>query len=148
MSPTHIFVLVFWLLILTVHAFPPPLSCLAHFHFVAQVTWPAYFVELVRAVEEHRRREEEKALAELEGESDGVLSGEESDDGSDAGSKSAADGRGSDGEGAKWGRHEGSFILFDSAVSKEELIFRCFFRLKLETKRSIWRLAPVLSEVQ
>ncbi|CAM9141658.1 unnamed protein product, partial [Sphacelaria rigidula] len=68
-----------------------------------QVTWPAYFVELVRAVEEHRRREEEKALAELEGESDGMLSGEESDEGSDAGSKSAADGQGRDGEGAKWG---------------------------------------------
>lgn len=62
-------------------------------------------MELVRAVEEHRRREEEKALAELEGESDGVLSGEESDEGSDAGSKSAADGQGRDGEGAKWGRY-------------------------------------------
>lgn len=55
----------------------------------SQVTWPAYFVELVRALEDQRRREEDRALAELDGESDGILSDEESNSSSDEGSRTS-----------------------------------------------------------
>lgn len=53
-----------------------------------KVTWPVYFVELVRTLEEQRRREQDKAAAELENEllSDGMMSDEDSSSSSDNGS--------------------------------------------------------------
>lgn len=53
-----------------------------------QVTWPAYFVEFVRTMEDQRRRDEAKAAAELveaEGESDGIMSDDDSSSSSVAG---------------------------------------------------------------
>lgn len=52
----------------------------------AQVTWPVYFVELVRTLEEQRRREERKAALEegaLSEDSDGMLSDDDSSSSSD-----------------------------------------------------------------
>lgn len=79
---------------------------------LTKVTWPVYFVELVRTLEEQRRREQDKAAAELENEllSDGMMSDEDSSSSSDNGSdrslragsssksRSGGDGDGEDGD--------------------------------------------------
>lgn len=67
----------------------------------SQVTWPAYFVEFVRTVEEQRRREGVKAAAEAEAaaDEDGSMSVSEEE-----GEDSSSSGDDSDGSSSKRGK--------------------------------------------
>ncbi|CAN0415727.1 unnamed protein product, partial [Hapterophycus canaliculatus] len=67
--------------------------------YLDHVTWPAYFVEFVRTMEEQRRREGAKAEAEAEAaggaENDGAISEEEEEEEEDGGLSSSGDSDGS-----------------------------------------------------
>ncbi|CAM9422977.1 unnamed protein product [Ectocarpus sp. 12 AP-2014] len=86
--------------------------------YLDQVTWPAYFVEFVRTMEEQRQREDAKAAAEAaaaDAEQDGIMSvseGEEEEDASLSGD--------SDGSSAKRRRRQGGSGGCSGSEEEEE----------------------------